>query len=155
MLLNFQFVLSPLPPTHIYTRLHLPFRTKCAECGHSCGAGLPSTVRVSETPLSCIQHKGGSTLSLDTPRPPIHRTIFILKTRQMATNLLNVTNGLVATWTFKCSHVPIGSSRLPSYKMTISFMERVALVIFNNPDLPVFCSNVPEVSPHLSDAEED
>lgn len=69
MFLNLQFVLfSPHPPTpntHMHTRLHPPFRTKCAECGHSSGAGLPSTVRVSETPLSCIQHKGGSTLSLD------------------------------------------------------------------------------------------
>lgn len=73
----------------------------------------------------------------------------------MATNLLNVTNGLVATWTFKCSHVPIGPSRLPSYKMTISFMERVALVIFNNPDLPVFSLKRPRGFPHLSDAEED
>lgn len=42
-----------------------PSRTMCAECGHSCWAGLPSVVRVSETPLSRVWYKRGSTLSLD------------------------------------------------------------------------------------------
>ncbi len=52
--------LPPLPLT----------RTKCAECGHSCWAGLPTTVRVSETPLQIKEEREGtsdlwgSTLSL-------------------------------------------------------------------------------------------
>eukprot|EP00064_Thunnus_orientalis_P014136 superscaffoldBa00002419_g14177 len=32
-------------------------RTKCAECGHSCGAGLPTTVRVSEPQLQMKDDK--------------------------------------------------------------------------------------------------
>lgn len=75
LLLQLVLMLSPHPHSPP------PSRTKCAECGHSCWAGLPSIVRVSETPLSHVWYKWGSTLSLDF-------IAWFYQDMAMATNLL-------------------------------------------------------------------
>lgn len=89
------YALTPTPP---------PSRTKCAECGHSCWAGLPSVVRVSETPLSRVWYKRGSTLSLDF-------NAWFYQDMAKATNLL--------TWLHRLDVARVRIFRLPSCHISL------------------------------------
>lgn len=89
-----------------------PFRTKRAECGHGCGADLPSAVRVPEAPLDLSWTRGRKHLvSGCSLRHHLH-LVYILKTR----HLLTWPTDLMPPQTFKYSHVFIWI--LPDLRLT-------------------------------------